>query len=186
MGDALSSAIELHHMPSRVKALRNEILPDNIHVVLALAAGDIETERDGEARTGQSRAVLRGACGFYIEQILLAPGTDAYRVLGAHEGTPQKLLRNNMAFLMRWLHPDIDPSHERSVLANRVIAAWDLIKTPERRAAYDASREKSKSLQDPRRKMVGIGKSRRVTIVRMPRRKGLYERFIGYLRGSTR
>ena len=57
---------------------------------------------------------------FFIEQILFAPDADSYRVLGtAPQATPSEL-RRNVALLMRWLHPDLDPRGERSVFIGRV------------------------------------------------------------------
>src|SRR5262249_3277092 len=49
----------------------------------------------------------------------------------------------NVALLMRWLHPDLEPSGERSIFISRVTAAWNDLKTPQRRAAYDAILQRS-------------------------------------------
>ena len=46
-----------------------------------------------------------------------------------------------MALLMRWLHPDVAREGERAVFAQRIAAAWNTLKTPERRAAYDQERQ---------------------------------------------
>jgi DnaJ-class molecular chaperone len=45
-----------------------------------------------------------------------------------------------MALLLRWLHPDMDRHGERSLFAGRITQAWETLKTPERRAAYDRER----------------------------------------------
>ena len=45
-----------------------------------------------------------------------------------------------MALIMRWLHPDLNPNDIRSVHAQRVVSAWDDVKTPEKRQVYDAAR----------------------------------------------
>ena len=58
---------------------------------------------------------LREAAGFYIEQILLHPDADHYRVLGSQPGAANTELRRNMALLIRWLHPDQNNGAERSV-----------------------------------------------------------------------
>ena len=42
-----------------------------------------------------------------------------------------------MALLTRWLHPDMDRHGEHAVFVGRVTKAWNDLKTPERRAAYD-------------------------------------------------
>ena len=87
--------------------------------------------------TGRSRDVVRQAATFFIEQILFAPDADSYRVLGASPQASAGELRRNVALLLRWLHPDRDPQGERSIFVSRVTAAWNDLKTPERRAAYD-------------------------------------------------
>ena len=52
-----------------------------------------------------------------------------------------------MALLMRWLHPDVAREGERSVFAARIAAAWNTLKTPERRAAYDRERHAAARLR---------------------------------------
>ena len=86
---------------------------------------------------GRSRETVREAAAFFIEQILLFPDADSYRVLGARPEATNGELRRNMALLLRWLHPDLDRQGERSVFAARVTRAWNDLKTQERRAAYD-------------------------------------------------
>ena len=88
---------------------------------------------------------MRDAAAFYIEQILLAPESDSYRVLGGGPQTSSGDLRRNMALLLKWLHPDMERNGSgnsaRSMFAGRVTLAWEDLKTAERRAAYDAVRQ---------------------------------------------
>ena len=69
---------------------------------------------------------------------------DSYRVLGAARGAGAAELRSNMALLMRWLHPDVNANGARLMLAARVTRAWETVKTPDRRAAYDRAQAASK------------------------------------------
>ena len=112
--------------------------------------------------------MVREAAAFFIEQILLYPDADSYRVLGARPGATYGELRRNMALLLRWLHPDLDPHGERTVFAARVTRAWNDLKTEERRAAYDRScaialAEKSllRTKSGARSKPSGQGRSQR-------------------------
>jgi curved DNA-binding protein CbpA len=105
---------------------------------------------------------VSAAAAFFIEQILLFPGADSYRVLGARQAATAGELRRNMALLLRWLHPDLDPKGERSIFAGRVTKAWEDLKTPERRAVYDREQRalrKRKSRRhpngDPKKPIVG-------------------------------
>jgi hypothetical protein len=137
---ALRVAIDLLHVPSQVRVVRSEPLPDGVPMLLRIAAGDDEAERTAAALTDRSRDVVRHAATFFIEQILFAPDADSYQVLGADPGASAAELRHNVALLLRWLHPDLDPHEERSIFVSRVTGAWNNLKTPDRRAAYDDTR----------------------------------------------
>jgi hypothetical protein len=152
---ALKIAIDLMHVPSQVRLFRSEPLPDGVLLLLRIAAGDEEVERTAADFVGRSRETVRRAATFFIEQILFASDADSYRVLGAVPQASAGELRRNLALLMRWLHPDLDPHGRRSVFLARVTTAWNNLKTPERRAEYDSlwrlSREKSRSRRTKRR-----------------------------------
>src|SRR5262249_54239583 len=113
--------------------------------LLEVAAGEAHAVSEAIKITGRGDHVLKNAAGFFIEQVLLQPGSDSYRVLGGDCQTPQRELRRNMALIMRWLHPDLvqggSSGHQmnRSLYAARVTKAWESIKTAERRAAYTSS-----------------------------------------------
>jgi len=134
---ALRIAIDLMHIPSQVRLLRSEPLPDGIEMLLQIAAGDTEAESAAVALSGRSRDIVRQAATFFVEQVMFAPESDSYRVLGANPQASAGELRSNVALLLRWLHPDLDHEGARSIFARRVTAAWNNLKTPERRAAYD-------------------------------------------------
>jgi hypothetical protein len=140
---ALKIAIELMHVPSQVWLLRSEPLPDGVLTLLRIAAADEAAERMAVELSGRSRDTVRRSATFFIEQILFAPDADSYRVLGTNLQASAVELRRNLALLLRWLHPDLDPRGERSIFVGRVTAAWNNLKTPERRAAYDALRQHS-------------------------------------------
>ena len=106
---ALKIAIDLMHVPSQVRLFRSEPLPDGVLMLLRIAAGDDEAENAPPLLTDRSRDVVRQAATFFIEQILFAPNADSYRVLGASPQASGSELRRNVALLLRWLHPDLDP-----------------------------------------------------------------------------
>jgi curved DNA-binding protein CbpA len=113
-------------------------------MLLRIAGGEEEAITWGSLATGRTRDVVREAAAFFVEQILLYPGADSYRVLGARSDASYDELRRNMTILVRWLHPDCGRREERAVFAARVTKAWDNLKTQERRAAYDRARSTSK------------------------------------------
>jgi hypothetical protein len=137
---ALQVALDLHRDPWGVQRVRQQRLPGGMPLLLTVAAGDAETDVAAEARLARPIAEIRTAATFFIEEILLAPGADSYRVLGAGPIASAGELRHNMALLMRWLHPDVARNGDQAELAARIAAAWNTLKTPERRAAYDEAR----------------------------------------------
>jgi hypothetical protein len=140
-GSAIKTALGVLHLPASLRRVRSEPLPPDVDTLLRIAAGDEDLVADVALRTERPPAVIREAAVFYIEQVLLTPGSDIYRVLGASPEASTQDLRRNMALLMSWLHPDKDLAGDRAVLAARVTAAWNDIRNPNRRAAYDAAVE---------------------------------------------
>jgi DnaJ-class molecular chaperone len=100
--------------------------------------------------TGKSPETLRAAAAFFIEQILLRPGADSYHILGLGPDATASQLRQNLALLLRWLHPDVSENAQRSIFVTRVTTAWNDLKTPEKRAAYDIAHASGEAEQDPR------------------------------------
>ena len=142
MGDlaALRLALELLYVPWRVRLVREQALPEGVPLLLRVAAGDTETEAAAAKAAGRPPEVVRQAATFFIEQVLLSPGADSYRMLGAGPAATNAELRANMALLMKWLHPDAAQQGGLSLFAQRIATAWNDLKSPERRAAYDSAR----------------------------------------------
>jgi hypothetical protein len=182
---ALRVAIDLMHVPSRVRAARLAPLPSQIDVVLRIAAGDEVAEIEAARLTECSREEVREAATFFIEQILLHPEADSYRVLGATPQAKNQELRRNMAWLLRWLHPDMDRNGERTILATRVTRAWEDLKTPTRRAKHDSAAESRKRA---RRNHERVRRRARGKLVRVPlnKRPGLLRRILRYLLSRKR
>ncbi len=135
---ALKAALGILHLPSSVRRVRSEPLPPGIETVLRIAAGDEAAETEAARLAERPRPVIREAAAFYIEQVLLNSSSDSYRALGATPAATTQELRRNMALLLSWLHPDKNASGARGVLAARVTGAWNDLRIPDRRAAYDA------------------------------------------------
>jgi hypothetical protein len=141
---ALKLALELLYVPWRIRLVREQPLPEGMDLLLRVAAGDPESETAAVEAAGRPPEVVRQAATFFIEQILLAP--DAYRVLGTGPAATTGELRQHMALLMRWLHPDVAREGEQAVFAARIATAWNNLKTPDRRTAYDNARQNAEIL----------------------------------------
>lgn len=155
---ALKAAFDLMHLPSQVRHVREAPLPRDISLLLRIAASDDEATDLGVRISGRSRQAVREAAAFFIEQIMLFPDADNYRVLGTTQGASNEELRRNMALLLRWLHPDMHNS--RSIFAGRVTRAWNELKNADRRAAYDLNLRRiqaAKSMQKKKPERSGQG-----------------------------
>jgi hypothetical protein len=156
---ALWMAIDLLHAPARVKTVRSAPLPSDISALLRITAGDEKASSEAVQATGHPEQTIKEAAGFFIEQMLFYPAADSYRVLGVSPEATDGELRRNMSLLLRWLHPDRRRQNERSVFAARVTRAWNDLKTPERRAAYDRSRWLAQTHKSMMRKKSGTRNS---------------------------
>lgn len=135
---ALRTALYVTAIPSRCPQLRNEPLSAGVGLLLRIVANERRAIDLYAARMDKPPQELREAAAFYLEQALFAPQADSYRVLGASRHASAAELRRNFVLLCRWLHSDLCEELQRSVFLLRVTQAWNNLKTPERRAAYDA------------------------------------------------
>jgi hypothetical protein len=137
--EAMKAAMDLLILPARLRGLQAAPVPREAAFLMRVAAGDPEAGSTAVAITGRPLEKNQKAAEFFLEQVLLMPDADSYRTLGALPNAPSHEIRQNMALLLKWLHPDLAHKDQRPVLASRVIAAWENLKTPERRLAYDTS-----------------------------------------------
>ena len=142
---ALDVAITLVDHPAAVRHASSSPLPSGVGLLLQVATSEPGALQSAQAMTGRSPGALQAAAGFFIEQILFHPQADYYRTLGASARAPRSELRQHMALLIKWLHPDgreqrATPSDlDRGIFIHRVTQAWEHLKTDDRRAAYDRS-----------------------------------------------
>jgi hypothetical protein len=116
-------ALDLARMPALAHSIEKPPLPTDIFEVMRIAAGSPEVCELASQATGQPPAVLIEAARFYLQQVLLRPDADSYRVLGVPPGASRELARRHMRCLLQWLHPDVNRDWD-SVYAERVLKAW--------------------------------------------------------------
>jgi DnaJ domain len=156
---ALDAALALMERPAAVRDACAAPLPGGVTLLLQVAVGDSAALRAAQTMSGRSVAAVQAAAGFYIEQILFHAQADYYRTLGVSMGASRNELRQHMALLAKWLHPD---GHEqrvgrsdldRGIFIHRVTKAWENLKSDERRAAYDRllSGQRAKAAASPPR-----------------------------------
>jgi len=187
--EAVKVTIDLIHVPSRVRHQRSLPLPAGVPIVLGIAAGDEGALSETSTAIDRPRELIRKAAAFFIEQILLSPDADSYRVLGANRTATASELRHNMALLIRFVHPDASQQDPRSIFAGRVTQAWEDLKTPERRASYDkVSEVQEVKPRSPKRtrpqRPFKIYASRRSFDIWEDERRGLLRRAMSLLLGG--
>jgi hypothetical protein len=138
---ALRLAFNLARKPGLAKAMRRQPLPPDVLVLIRIVAGSPETCRAAATATGKSLDVIKGAATAFLQQILFHESSDSYRTLGASPDASRETLREHLRWLMKWLHPDRNYDDWEIVFAERVLRAWEDVKSVERRAAYDRARK---------------------------------------------
>jgi hypothetical protein len=131
--DAVRLSLRLYSAPAGVHRLRKSALPAGMTELLGVTAGVADVLEPIAKELSRPAVDIRRAGGFFVEQILLAQGTNDYRLLGAHEETSLDVLREHRKLLLRWVHPDVSDRHvaegsvDRSAYASRVQAAWERV-----------------------------------------------------------
>ena len=135
-------AMDLLRAPVLAETMRRQpLLPSHeILILLRLAGGCPETAQAAVLATGAPLDRIRQAAILYLERVLLFAETDSYRVLGVSPDAPHEAIREHLRWMMRWLHPDRNQDDWENVYANRVLRAWDDLKSPARREDYDRRR----------------------------------------------
>ena len=204
-GSALKIAIDLLHVPSKIRLIRSAPLPSDTLEILQIAAREQDVIQALAGSLEWPPHVIEEAASYFIEQILFCVDADSYRVLGATPDATNSELRRNLALLLRWVHPDLDRNGSRASFAVRVNRAWDNLKTKERRRNYDAQHATSSKvlLRSRSRSKRGIAEgarlapaprlqsfdaarrhsdhSRRELELFSPVRDGLLRRLVGFL-----
>lgn len=139
----LALALALLSMPSQRRLLRRWPLPEDTLLLVQVAAGSPEALEVAVQATGESAERLMEAARFYLEEVMLFEGADAYRLLGLNPGAEATLVKQHYRQLQRWLHPDRSGHAVAPGYVARINAAWDQLRTAERRRAYDAGQQVS-------------------------------------------
>ncbi len=197
---AIRAALLLLSAPPRGRRVRQSPLPAGVDTLIKVAV-DHETAEALSKGLHRTPGQLMEAASFFIEQILLAPGVDSYRALGASRESPTHYLRQNFVYLCKWVHSEEREGFAGPAYLIRITQAWNNLKTPDRRSAYDQSldarlaEEAHKYERDARRTKSG-GSARKTPLrgfrldhagremsIRMHKRPGLIGRLIAFAFG---
>ena len=138
---ALEQAITFLSRADLIASARQQSLPAGVTEILKISSGDEAELLSAQESSRFSRVDVKHAAQFYVQQILFAPGSDHYRVLGVDPDDAEAKIKLHYRLLVRWLHPDKNSSDWEDVFSDRVNRAWHALRTPERRREYDAQME---------------------------------------------
>lgn len=156
-GTALEWALALLRSPAERYRLRQRPLPPGVDALLAIAANAAPDALDSEgARLRESAETLREAARFYAREVLFHAEADAYRSLGVVPEATTEQIKIHHRLLQAWLHPDREQSGDDSVFAARINTAWNQLRSPDRRAAYDAERASTRPATDVEPEAAGM------------------------------
>ena len=135
-GDALDWALATGRGPADPAP---SALPDDALLLLQVAAGAANGVLAASAqRHRMDAADAMQRVRSRLRAVLFHPQADAYRVLGLDIGADADAIKLHHRLLQQWLHPDRHEGEQDTLLSARVNAAWQALRTPERRMAYDA------------------------------------------------
>ena len=134
---ALEQAITFLSRADLISSARQQSLPDGVTEILKISSGDEAELLSAQESSRYSRVDVKHAAQFYVQQILFAPDSDHYRVLGVDPDDPEAKIKLHYRLLVRWLHPDKNSSDWEVVFSDRVNRAWHALRTPDRRREYD-------------------------------------------------
>lgn len=134
-------AVEFFRAPARFPGLRNpsQPLPGDPSILLRLANG-MSPESLGLPSAADTEVDLREAAYFFVQQVLLAPGADYFRIHGLGAGASEEEIKENHRLLMRIFHPDREfatSNDWRDSAASRINQAYAVLRDPGQRAEYE-------------------------------------------------
>lgn len=142
---ALEQAVAALRAPALLPRLRDRPLPEGIILLLQIAAGNAQATNAATGMVNESEAMVVEAAEQFIQQVMFSAGSDSYRVLGLAQDAEANQIKEHYRWLVRWVHPDRRGDDWNHVYTDRVTAAWQELRTAERRAMYDKRRNSSEA-----------------------------------------
>jgi len=147
---AIDLALDLARMPALAQTSIMPPIPPDVIDLMRIAAHCPQSCQAAVAKTGQPAEVLIEAARFYLQQVLLRPDADCYRVLGIEPSASRAKARDHMRWLLKWLHPDHNGDWD-SVYTERVLKAWREVAAGGRSAQPRAQAPSRAALNDPKK-----------------------------------
>jgi hypothetical protein len=117
---AVVMALEALSRPDIVPRQMRRPLPSDLIELIRCAAGDRETIERVAAERDISENSLIEASKFFLHHVINSGGNDNYRTLGLAKTAGKEDVREHRRWLLKWLHPDRNPSKWEATLFLKV------------------------------------------------------------------
>jgi inorganic triphosphatase YgiF len=124
---AVVEALEMFRNPVRARSNSKRQLPEGMLSLIKIAAGDEATVSQWAQSCRETPDVIRQAAVFYLQQTIAQSGSDKFRMLGLSAQASKDDVRAHKRWLLKWLHPDLNPSKWQTALFYRISAVAETI-----------------------------------------------------------
>jgi hypothetical protein len=119
---AMFQAVEAFRSPSRNKQHKTSNLPSGMLTVIKVAAGDEKLLAENAEVFQLAPEQIQEAAKHFLLKALLNPESRGLRLLGLNEGASETEIKDHKRWLLKWLHPDRNPSTWEQALFHKVKA----------------------------------------------------------------
>ena len=126
---AVLEALDLFKQPARARTMRRHDLPGDMLDVIKIAAGDQETTHRWAESCREKPDAIRQSAVFFLQQTIAKSGDDKFRMLGLPGSAGKDEIRLHKRWLLKWLHPDRNPSKWETVLFHRISSVAELLES---------------------------------------------------------
>jgi hypothetical protein len=113
---AIDVAVAVYKQPNQFMVPKPGSYPLDMLDVIKTAAGDEETIELMAKDLNMARDTVVQVCKFYLHKLLTAGGNDPFRMLALDYGATVTNIKDHKRWLLKWLHPDRNPSKWESAL----------------------------------------------------------------------
>jgi hypothetical protein len=113
---AIDVVLAVFRQPTTFAAPKHGMLPPGMLDIIKAAAGDEDTLNVFSEQKNLSAEQIKQASQFYLQKLLTTAGADNHRKLGLDYGATSLQIKDHKRWLLKWLHPDRNPSKWESLL----------------------------------------------------------------------
>jgi hypothetical protein len=159
---SVAEAWDIYRQPARYRALQRAGIPTDILDVIKISAGDTATTAHWSDQLGAPQQELGDAANYYLHQFMAGAGKDPLRLLCLTKTATAQDFKLHKRWLLKWLHPDRNPSAWDASLFRRINAAASAMEQNFAQAgeagAVEAARPVAATLASP---VAGAARARR-------------------------